>query len=83
MAILPPALLKTNHDPVGKGLQQPGGQPRDHIGLVDGGGDSQLCRRLHHGKTGIAPGADNHLGAKFPQNAPRLPGRPKVISYGD
>ena len=83
VAVLLPARLHADHDPVGEPLQQTGGQPRDHVGLVDGCGDARLGRCLDHGEAGVASRADDQLGLEPAQDAPGLVRRPEVIPHGD
>ena len=59
-----PALLEAHHDEVRVVLQKPGGEAGDGVGLVDGGGDAQLCRRPDHGVAGVAPGAHHQIRRK-------------------
>ena len=67
------ALLKAHHHPVhhlGQGL---GGQAGHGVGLVHGGGDAPLGRRVHHGVGGIAPRAHHQVGLELIQNGLCLP----------
>ena len=83
MAVVRPAGLKAHQDPPGEGLQHLGGKARHHVGLVDRRGDARLGGGLHHGKGGIAPGADDGIGPEFPEDGSGLPGGPHQVIDGD
>ena len=60
-----PALLEAHHDEVRVLLQQAGGEARDGVGLVDGGGDAQRGGGPDHGIAGVAPGTHHQTGGEL------------------